>query len=501
MEEALQPLLTVLHEVSDLGRARALLAWDERTKMPPGGAGVRAEQIATLTRLRHVRLGSDELGELLDRAEAGLDSAPRDSFGASVVRVSRREWSKARRVPADLRAEIARVTSLAERAWEDARERADFAAFLPHLERVIELKRRYIECFEVEHPYDALLDDFEPGMRTAELEPVLTRVRDGTVELLSEITSRPQSVDASCLYGDFPVERQVELARQITARLPLQPGTWRIDETVHPFATGIGISDLRITTRFEPGYVGTSLWAVIHEVGHAIYQNGIAAELERTPLCRSASLGFDESQSRLWENWVGRSRPFLAHIHPLLAEFFPERFAGTDREALYRAANRVQPSLIRIEADEVTYNLHIALRFELEVDLFTGRLAPADLPAAWAQRMSDYLGIEVPDDGVGVLQDAHWSAGSFGYFPTYTLGNVIAAQLWDLARAELPDLDEQLADGELEPLAAYLGERIYRLGGKLEPAELIVRVAGGPLDPEPLLRQLRQKFGEIYQLE
>ena len=334
MEEALQPLLGVLHEVSDLGRARALLAWDERTKMPPGGAGVRAEQIATLTRLRHVRLQSDELGELLDRAEAGLDSAPRDSFEASVVRVSRREWSKARRVPADLRAEIARVTSLAERAWEDARERADFAAFLPHLERVIELKRRYIECFEVEHPYDALLDDFEPGMRTAELEPVLTRVRDGTVELLSEITSRPQSVDASCLYGDFPVERQVELARQITARLPLQPGTWRIDETVHPFATGIGISDLRITTRFEPGYVGTSLWAVIHAVGHAIYQNGIAAELERTPLCRSASLGFDESQSRLWENWVGRGRPFLSNIQPLLAEFFPERFAGTDREAL-----------------------------------------------------------------------------------------------------------------------------------------------------------------------
>ena len=501
MEEALQPLLSALHEVCDLGRARALLAWDERTKMPPGGAGVRAEQIATLTRLRHVRLRSDELGELLDRAEAGLDSAPRDSFEASVVRVSRREWSKARRVPADLRAEIARVTSLAEHAWEDARERADFAAFLPHLERVIELKRRYIECFEVEHPYDALLDDFEPGMRTAELEPVLTRVRDGTVELLSEITSRPQSVDASCLYGDFPVERQVELARQITARLPLQPGTWRIDETVHPFATGIGISDLRITTRFEPGYVGTSLWAVIHEVGHALYQNGIAAELERTPLCRSASLGFDESQSRLWENWVGRSRPFLAHIHPLLAEFFPERFAGTDREALYRAANRVQPSLIRIEADEVTYNLHIALRFELEVEIFTGRLAAADLPAAWAQRMSDYLGIEVPDDGVGVLQDAHWSAGSFGYFPTYTLGNVIAAQLWDLARAELPDLDEQLAGGELEPLAGYLGERIYRLGGKLEPAELIMRVAGGPLDPEPLLRQLRQKFGEIYRLD
>jgi carboxypeptidase Taq len=500
VEAKLEPLLAALGEVSDLGRARALLAWDERTKMPPRGAGVRAEQLATLTRLRHLRLRSDELGELLDEAAAGLDSAPRDSFAASLVRVTRREWEKARRVPAELRGEIARVTSIAEHAWEDARERSDFASFLPHLERVIELKRRYIDCFDAEHPYDPLLDDYEPGMLTAELEPVLARVRDGTVELLAEITESPQSVDASCLYGEFPIERQTRLAREIAAQLPLEPGAWRIDETVHPFATGIGISDLRITTRFAPGYVGTALWAVIHEVGHALYQNGIAAELERTPLCGSVSLGFDESQSRLWENWVGRGRPFLAHIHPLLADAFPERFAGVDREALYRAANRVQPSLIRIEADEVTYNLHIVLRFELEVAVFEGRLGAADLPGAWAQRMSEYLGIEVPDDAAGVLQDAHWSSGGFGYFPTYTLGNVIAAQVWDLAREELPDLDQRIAAGDLRPLGDFLGERIYRHGNKLEPAEMIERVTGGPLDPEPLLRHLRHKFGEIYDL-
>jgi carboxypeptidase Taq len=500
VEAKLEPLLAALGEVSDLGRARALLAWDERTKMPPRGAGVRAEQLATLTRLRHLRLGSDELGELLDQAATGLDSAPRDSFAASLVRVTRREWEKARRVPAELRAEIARVTSIAEHAWENARERSDFASFLPHLERVIELKRRYIDCFDAEHPYDPLLDDYEPGMRTAELEPVLARVRDGTVELLAEITGSPQSVDASCLYGEFPIERQTQLAREIAAQLPLEPDTWRIDETVHPFATGIGISDLRITTRFHPEYVGTALWAVIHEVGHALYQNGIAAELERTPLCSSVSLGFDESQSRLWENWVGRGRPFLAHIHPLLADAFPERFAGIDREALYRAANRVQPSLIRIEADEVTYNLHIVLRFELEIALFEGRLGAAELPGAWAERMSEYLGIEVPDDAGGVLQDAHWSSGAFGYFPTYTLGNVIAAQVWDLAREELPDLDQRIAAGDLRPLGDFLGERIYRHGNKLEPAEMIDQVTGGPLDPEPLLRHLRHKFGEIYEL-
>jgi carboxypeptidase Taq len=500
MEQGLKALRAALAEVHDLGRARALLAWDERTKMPPRGAGVRAEQIATLTRLRHQRLSSDELGELVDRVASGLDSAPRDSFESSLVRVTRREWEKARRVPAELRAEIARVTSIAEHAWEDARERSDFAAFLPHLERVVELKRRYVECFEAEHPYDPLLDDFEPGMRTAELEPVLARVRDGTIELLTEIRERPQAVDASCLYGEFPIERQNLLANELAARLPLEADAWRIDETVHPFATGIGISDLRITTRFDPGYVGTSLWAVIHEIGHALYQNGIGPELERTPLCRSVSLGFDESQSRLWENWVGRGRPFLGHLHPVLTEIFPERFAGIDREALYRAANRVQPSLIRIEADEVTYNLHIVLRFELEVELFTGRLEPADLPDAWVQRVSRYLGIDVPDDASGVLQDAHWSSGSFGYFPTYTLGNVIAAQLWGLVRAELPDLDERLAAGDLAPLRDFLAEALYRHGGKLEPREMIERVTGGPLDPEPLLAHLRAKFGEIYGL-
>jgi carboxypeptidase Taq len=500
MTATMDGLRAVLAEVSDLGRARALLAWDEHTKMPPRGAAVRAEQIATLTRLRHQRLCSDELGALLDEAAANLDSAPHESFEASLVRVSRREREKALRVPAELRAEIARVTSIAEHAWQAAREQSDFGAFLPHLERVIDLQRRYVDCFDADHPYDPLLDDYEPGMRTTELEPVLAQVRDGTVELLREIAARPQSVDSSCLYGDFPLDRQAELAQEVAERLPLEPGAWRLDETVHPFATGIGISDVRITTRFDPRYVGTALWAVVHEVGHALYQNGIDPQLERTPLARSVSLGFDESQSRMWENWVARGRPFIAHLHPLLADRFPERFADVDREVLYRAANRVEPTLIRVEADEVTYNLHIVLRFELEVALFAGELEPADLPAAWAERVSSYLGIEVPDDASGVLQDVHWSSGSFGYFPTYTLGNVIAAQVWELARAELPELDDQLAAGELDPLRDFLGDRIYRHGGKFEPAEMIERLTGGPLDPAPLLAQLRAKFGELYEL-
>jgi carboxypeptidase Taq len=502
MKRQLERLRQRLGEISDLGRARALLAWDERTQMPPGGAAARAEQVGTLTRLRHERLASPELGSLLDDLGSWAEEQPYDSDEASLVRVTRREWEKARVVPAELRGEISRVGSIAENAWVGHRERSDFAGFLPHLERIVELKRRYVACFEpLDHPYDALLDDFEPGMKTAELRPVLEQLRDGLRPLVARIAERQGAVDDSCLHGEFPVEAQFALARELLELLPLEADAWRLDETVHPFAVGIAVSDLRITTRFDPSYVGACLWAVIHEAGHALYQNGIARELERTPLCRSVSLGFDESQSRMWENWIGRGRPFLHHVHPRLQELFPESFGEIDPEALYRASNHVEPSLIRMEADEVTYNLHIMLRFELELEIFEGRLELRDLPEAWNRRMDDYLGIEVPDDGRGVLQDAHWSDGSFGYFPTYSLGNVVAGQVWQAANEALPDLEEQIGRGELAPLRDWLRERIYRHGGKLEPKEMIQRVVGGPLDTAPLLGQLEAKFGEIYGLE
>jgi carboxypeptidase Taq len=489
-------------EITDLGRARALLAWDERTQMPAAGAPVRAEQIATLTRLRHEQLCSDELWRLLDGARSDVAEEPYESFDASLIRVTQRIAEKARRVPADLRAELSRTESIAEQAWVEARERSDFPAFLPHLERVVELRRRYVECFApYDHPYDPLLDDFEPGMTTAELRPVLERLREGLQPLLAEIAASDVELDSSCLYGEFDRDRQYELAKRVLGTMPLQEDAWRLDETVHPFATGIAISDLRITTRSDPAYVGTSLWAVIHEGGHSLYQNGLAPEFERTSLCRSSSLGFDESQSRMWENWVGRGRPFLRFLHPIVTEIFPERFEGVDAEGLYRAANTVAPSLIRVEADEVTYNLHIALRFELEVEIFEGSLELADLPTAWNERMERYLGVEVPDDAHGVLQDVHWPSGSFGYFPTYSLGNIIAGQLWDLARAELPGLDGQLERGETQPLGELMRERLYRQGGKFEPKEMIERIVGGPLDSEPLLRQLREKYGELYALE
>jgi carboxypeptidase Taq len=282
--------------------------------------------------------------------------------------------------------------------------------------------------------------------------------------------------------------------------MPLEPQAWRIDETVHPFQLGMAISDLRITTRYERDFVGTSVWAVLHEAGHALYQNGLAPELERTPLCRSSSLGFDESQSRLWENWVGRGRPFLGVLKPILTEAFPNVFAELDDEQLYRGANKVVRSLIRVDADEVTYNLHIAMRFELELALFEERLTVPELAEAWNDLSERYLGIRPSKDAEGVLQDVHWPGGSFGYFPTYSIGNLIAAPVWEQAREALPDLDAQLAAGELEPLRSYLADTIYRHGGKYDPADMVVRVTGGPLDPAPLLRYLERKFGEIYGL-
>jgi carboxypeptidase Taq len=502
MGSNLEELRERLAEISDLGRARALLGWDERTQMPPAGAEVRAEQVATLARIRHELLISDELGRLIEGAAAETESLPYDSDDASLVRVARRGWEKARRVPADLRAETTRVASIAEHAWTDARAESDFAAFLPHLRKNVELRRRYAECFEgfddFVHEFDPLLDDYEPGMTTPEMTAVLGELRDGIRPLITAVADSGEDVDDSCLHGDFPLEAQETLAREIVEALPLQEGAWRLDQTIHPFATSISPADLRITTRFEPEYIGTAVWAVIHESGHAMYENGVPKELWRSPLASPSSLGFHESQSRLWENWVGRGRPYLGQLLPRLQELFPDRLGSVDMDGLYRAANKIEPSLIRVEADQVTYNLHVILRFELELAIFDRSIELEELPEAWNAKMRDYLGISVPDDARGVLQDVHWAGGSFGYFPTYSLGNVVAGQLWDRITAELSDVEEQIGRGELTGLREWLRENLHRHGNKFMPKELIEKVVGGPIDVAPYVRQLRERTGEIY---
>jgi len=501
MQERYDTLLARLAEVVDIGGAAGVLAWDQRTKMPEGGAGARADQLSTLVRLSFERFTSDEIGALLDELHDWGESLDHDSVEASLIRTTKRDYDKARRVPIDLRAEMARASALADPVWREARQTSNFQLFLPCLEQAVELKKRYIECFQpVDEPYDALLDDYEPGMKTAEVRAVFDELKAGLVPLVAAIAERADAVDDSAFTGDFPIGQQKQFEFDVLRAFGLVDSEWRVDETVHPFASKGGPQDVRLTTNHHADNL-TSLFACMHEFGHGLYEYQVDRALYRTGLGRGTSLGFHESQSRMWENMIGRSLPFWERFFPGLRDTFPGRFDGLDAEGAYRAVNRVRPSLIRIHADECTYNLHIILRFELEQDLVGGRLAPADASEAWDAKMKDYLGVEVPDVADGVLQDMHWSGGSFGYFPTYALGNVISGQLWERIRRELPDLDDRTRAGEFGDLREWLRENVHRHGRKYMPGELLERVVGGGLDPQPLLGYLRAKFGAIYGLE
>ncbi|HYV15058.1 MAG TPA: carboxypeptidase M32 [Conexibacter sp.] len=497
MHDALRELRGRLAEIHDLSAAGGLLGWDQQTMMPARGGPLRAEQLGTLGRIVHERFTDDEVGRLLD----ALDGVDPDTTDGAIVRVTRRDWEKARRVPADLAADIARAGALGHQAWVDARERSDFAAFLPFLERNVELKLRYIACFDgFEDPYDVLLDDYEEGMTSAEVDALFSELRDALVPLIAAVAQRADAVDAAMLHGDFPIERQRALVRRVVERLGWDAEGWRLDEAAHPFATTIGPDDVRLTTRFDPSYVGMALYGTIHEFGHGLYESQVDPALARTSLEGGVSLGVHESQSRLWENVVGRGRPFAGWLHGELREAFPERFGAVDSEAFYRAVNRVEPSLIRVEADEATYGLHIILRFELEREMIAGTLALRDLPEAWNARMREYLGVEVPDDAHGVLQDVHWSGGDIGYFSTYALGNLISAQLWERARADLPGLDASLAAGEVGALREWLREHVHRFGRTYPPRELMLRAVGEPIKVQPFVAYLREKLTPIYGL-
>ncbi len=494
-----------LGEIQDLGRAAALLAWDERTMMPAAGAEARAETLGTLARVRHDMFTADEIGRLIDQARSGpeADVPPGESVDADLVRIVARDWEKARRVPSELRAEMARASSIAETAWVEAKERSDFEMLLPHLERNIELNRRYAECYDgfpgFSQTYDVLLDEYEPEMTTEQMRSVLTELREGLVPLVAEATENGTGADADPFRGEFPVDAQRELLSQVLSELPFPENSWRLDPTEHPFALSISTTDVRLTTRYDEDNLAVSLFSAMHESGHGLYESGVDPELGKTLLGNIRSLGLHESQSRLWENWVARGRPWLERHLPLLRERFPGPFDEIDGPGLERAANRVERSLIRIEADEVTYNLHILIRFELELEIFEEGLSLTDLPEAWNARYRDYLGIEVPDDAHGVLQDVHWPAGAFGYFPTYSLGNVIAGQLWEAAGRDLGDLPAQIADGDLASLGGWLRERVHRYGRRLSPTEILDRAGCGELTVEPLLQHLRERVALAVQ--
>jgi carboxypeptidase Taq len=491
VEAALAQLKERVGEIHDLGRASSLLGWDQQVKMPPGGAGVRAEQLATLDRLAHEALTSDEMGGLLEELAAVERELDAGSDEACLIRIVRREWDKARRVPAELQAEMSRAASLAMPVWVKARQDSDFAQFLPALRENFELRRQYVACFDdFDEPYDALLDDFEPGMKTAEVRAVFDRLKEEQVPFVAEV----RQGDERPLRGlTFPLEAQKEFELKVIERFGFDPSEWRLDPAVHPFAASIAITDIRLTTRyFDDNLDG--LFGTMHETGHGLYEHGVARELERTPLAHGASLAFHESQSRLWENMVGRSLPFWRHFFPQLQASFPGALGGVSLDEWYRSVNWIEPSLIRVEADEATYNLHIILRFELEQELLAGSLDLEELPSIWNERMRQYLGVEPPNDALGVLQDMHWAVGAIGYFSTYALGNVISGQLWEQVNADIPDLHDQFERGEFDPLAEWLRETLWRHGRKFLPRELIERITGGGLDPEPYLRYLRGKY-------
>jgi carboxypeptidase Taq len=477
---AIDALRRRLAELSDLGALGALAAWDQRTMMPPGGGPMRAHQFATLQRLAHERATSDDVGGWLE--ELASDGAGLDDLDRDLVRLARRDYDRQRRVPGELAGELAEAAALGQDAWEAARAESDFAAFAPALARNVELARAYAACFagEFARPYDALLADYDFGSTAERIGEVFGRLGAALPPLIAEAAQRPAPAPL-----EIPVAAQRRAVARILERVGLDAQSWRVDVSAHPFSLGTSRNDIRLTTRYGDGGL-ESVLAALHEFGHGLYEHQVGAELERTNAGCGTSMSVHESQSTLWENQVG-GHPAFAGV--IAQELTAAGFAA-DAGTVHGAITAVRPSLIRVTADQVTYPLHIVLRFELEQALVEGDLAVADLPAAWNDGMRRLLGIEVPDDAHGVLQDVHWGGGSFGYFPSYALGCMMAAQIWETLEADLGPRADALAVADVGDIRAWLGERIHRHGRRLDSEPLLVQATGRPLDAEPFLRHV-----------
>jgi carboxypeptidase Taq len=500
-ESEFQELKERLLEISDLRGAAGVLHWDQTTYMPPGGAETRARQLATLQRLAHERFTEPAVGRLLDALRSYEESRPYDSDEASLIRIARRDYEKSVRVPPAFVAEMASHLAASYEAWAQARPADNFALVQPYLEKTLELCRQMADFFPgYVHVADPLIDFMDPGMTVATLQTLFTQLRQELVPLVQAIASRPL-VDDSCLHRPFPVEQQWVFARKAAERYGYDLNHGRMDVTLHPYETAFSPRDVRIALRAEENDLGELLFGVLHEAGHAMYEQGVDLSLEGTPLAQGGSAGLHESQSRLWENIVGRSRQLWSCWYPQLQASFPGQLGAVPLETFYRAINKVQPSLIRVSADEVTYNLHVIIRFDLELELLEGRLAVRDLPEAWRERYRSDLGVVPPDDRNGVLQDSHWyDDGIGGVFQGYTLGNIMGPQFFEAAQRAHPEIPAEIARGELVTLRGWLRENVYRHGRKYTPAELVERATGGPLSIEPYMRYLRSKYGEIYGL-
>ncbi len=504
----LEPLTTRLLEIQRINSAASVLSWDQETYMPAGGGEARAEQIAVLQGLAHQKLVSPEVQGLLSQWIDPTTGQAADPVGESWDEPSRsllreiwRDFNRAQKLPSDFVVKLSRECSLAQQVWAEAKQQSKFAMFLPNLRTVLQLKREEAQYLGYQDsPYNALLDFYEPGATIAGLHPVFTALKARLVPLLKQITQSRVQVDHRVLHHSYDHTRQLDFGRLVLTAMGYDFTRGRLDLSAHPFTTSFHPTDVRVTTRVHEHELQSCLFSCIHEGGHGLYDQGLDQRYFGTPLGDSVSLGIHESQSRLWENCVGRSRPFWRFFYPILQQTFPDQLCHVDLEHFYAAINGVKPSLIRVEADELTYNLHIMLRFEIEQDLVENKTRPEDLPAIWNAKMKEYLGIVPTSDAEGVLQDVHWSFGAFGYFPTYTLGNLYSVQFYEQAKQEIPQLEDEIAAGQLLGLRRWLEQKIHRWGRMFTPTHLAQRITGSTVSPDPFLNYVEKKYGELYQL-
>jgi len=496
--EAYQRLVSHSKETAYLGSAIAVLHWDQRTQIPPKGHAHRVGQLAILAKMRHKMVTDPIIGEMLAVVEGSELTHDPFSIEAVNIREWRRSYDRAVKISEELAVALARASAEGQSAWEKARPKNEWGLFKPYLERIVFLKREQAEALGYEQePYDALLDDYERGETARSLEPIFARLRPALVDLLERIKGSARVPDLSLQRMRFSIADQESFAKAIAIRIGYDMDAGRLDVSAHPFTTGIGPGDVRITTRYKESSFSEAFFSVIHEAGHALYHQGLPLEHWGTPFCRPISLGINESQSRMWENMVARSAAFWRRFYPEAQAKFAA-LHNVPFESFLLSVNEVTPSLIRTEADEVTYNLHVLLRFELEVALVRGDLQVDDLPAAWNEKMRAYLGLTPPDHSSGVMQDVHWSSGSIGYFPTYTLGNLNAAQFFAKAEEEISDLEDQISRGEFSELLGWLRRNIHSQGSRYLPRDLIRHVTGEALDPKYLIDYLSTKYGELY---
>ncbi|XEC92611.1 carboxypeptidase M32 [Paenibacillus tarimensis] len=486
--------------IKSYAEALGVLYWDLRTGAPRKGIEVRSETIGVLSAELFRLTTSDEMGELLEALSEPSVLSGLDEISRKLIQESKKEYEKSRKIPPKLNQEYVVLTSQAESYWEEAKANNDFAGFEPYLEKIISYTQQFIDLWGVkETRYDTLLDSYEPGMTTAQLDRLFSGLREKLVPLAAAIAGSPHQPDTSFLKQTYAKEAQKDFSLYILQQMGYDFQAGRLDESVHPFATGLSPGDVRITTRYLPNDVTSALFGTIHEGGHALYEQNIMSELIGTTLSDGTSMGIHESQSRFWENMIGRSRPFWERYYGELQSRFPGQL-NVPVEDFYRATNVVEPSLIRVEADELTYNLHIIIRYEIEKMIFNEGVKAADLPELWNAKYKEYLGIVPASYSEGVLQDVHWSGGAFGYFPSYSLGNMYAAQISDTLERELPQLWPMVGRGELLPIKEWLTDRIYKYGKLLTPSEIIERVTGKPLDPSYLVAYLENKYRDIYRI-